>query len=195
VTTPWTIETLARFFRVLDDADQHEGFWWRANEKEYEPFKILINCNDLFYWACADCEEVTPDTLDLFEQSIRDVHALHEQWGKAFSARHRDKTSTGPVEDDPPYVDTGLGLLLYCARVRKLRPQGAYYDAFPPAVAALFDAAGPEREKPGGAFGNTNRREWKGELDAEKGTPEDAKPWRCPSCRPATEFTRNGSKP
>lgn len=181
--TPWTIEALARFFRVLDDADQHDGFWWRANEPQYEPFKILINCNDLFYWACADAEEVTPDTLDVFERSIRDVGALHERWGKWLTTNVRDGAKKMSDPDAPPYVATSLGLLLYCARVRKMRPQGAFYDAFPPEVADMFDAAGPEREAPGAAFGNTKRREWTGNLDAEKGTPEDAAPWKCPACR------------
>lgn len=193
--TPWTIDTLARFFRVLDDADQHDGFWWRANEKQYEPFKILINCNDLFYWACADCEEVTPDTLSVFEQSIRDVYALHDRWGKWLTAT-RDDMSKRDDPTAPPYIDTSLGLLLYCARVRKLRPQGAYYGTFPPEVAALFDAVGPERESAGGAFGNTPRREWRrGEDDPEKGTPENATPWRCPSCRPCTTSASSTEKP
>lgn len=49
--TAWTIESLARFFKITDDADVHDGFWWRANEPQYEPFTILINCNDLFWWT------------------------------------------------------------------------------------------------------------------------------------------------
>ena len=184
MSTAWTIETLARFFRVLDDHDLHEGFWWRANEPQYEPFKILINCNDLFFWACADCEEVTPDTLEVFEQSIRDVGVFHNRWGDHLRAERdvpREKRTP-----EPPYVAMSLGLLLYCCRVRKMRPQGAYYDAFPPGVVDLFDAAGPEREAPGGAFGNTKRREYRGGSCGEAPEIERA-PWRCPACHPTTE--------
>ena len=25
---------------------------------------LHVNCNDLFYWACADCEEIAPEELD-----------------------------------------------------------------------------------------------------------------------------------
>tara|TARA_Y100000310_G_scaffold59560_1_gene54912 strand:- start:723 stop:1094 length:372 start_codon:yes stop_codon:yes gene_type:complete len=38
------------------------------------------------------------------------------------------------------------GLLLYCARRRKERPQGAYYKYLGKENWALFDACGPERE-------------------------------------------------
>lgn len=171
MATEWTIPTLARFFRILDDADCHDGFWWRANEKEYTPFKILINCNDLFYWACADAEEVTPDTLDTFEQAFADIRPFYAKWS----------AWKGPHTEGPPLVMMTTALLLYCCRVRKMRPQGAYYDAFPPGVDDLFDAAGPDREKPGGAFGNTTRRTWKrGSAEMEPGIQA---PWRCPSCR------------
>lgn len=147
-TTPWTITSLARFFRITDDADVHE-IWWRANEPQYEPFKLLINCNDLFYWACADSEEITPDNLDVLEQAFADLRTLSERW------RDWHKAKKGN-EGSPPFIYMHLGLELFCARVRKMRPQGACYDKFPPEVAALFDAAGPPR----GDKTDTKRREW-----------------------------------
>ena len=45
------------------------------------------------------------------------------------------------------FVDGGdHGATLYCARMRKLRPQGAVYKYFPDKIWPLFDACGPERE-------------------------------------------------
>lgn len=177
----WTIPDLARFFRMLDDADLHDGFWWRANEPQYEPFKILINCNDLFYWACADCEEVTPENLDVLEGALRDIQVFHDRWAN-YLRENRD-VSKRAHDSEPPYVSTSDALLLFCCRVRKMRPQGAFYDAFPPGVDALFDAAGPEREAPGGAFGNTHRRQWKpGSLRGPSEVAEKP-PWACPKCR------------
>ncbi|HEX7069877.1 MAG TPA: hypothetical protein VF190_03680 [Rhodothermales bacterium] len=158
MSTPWTIDTLARFFRMLDDADLHDGFWWRANEPQYEPFKILINCNDLFYWACADCEEVTPENLDALEQALRDVRDV--------------KTAI-----EPEFISMREALQLFCCRVRGMRPQGAWYDGFPPPLAALFDAAGPNRD---GERWNTPRAEYKpGSFHCA--TTEDP-PWKCRSC-------------
>jgi hypothetical protein len=37
------------------------------------------------------------------------------------------------------------GAELFCARVRKMRPQGAWYAYCPEAEWPLFDACGPER--------------------------------------------------
>jgi hypothetical protein len=157
---------------MLDDADCHDGFWWRANEPQYEPFKILINCNDLFYWACADCEEVTPENLDVLEGALRDIRVFYERW-----YRHK-----GDKANEPPFVSMSDALLLFCCRVRNMRPQGAWYDAFPPGVDALFDAAGPEREAPGGAFGNTHRRAYVPNMCRGPGDATPA-PWRCQTCR------------
>ena len=49
-------------------------------------------------------------------------------------------------EDDKYY-----GIELYCARKRKMRPQGAFYKSFEKESWPLFDACGPEREV---GFGN-----------------------------------------
>jgi hypothetical protein len=43
---------------------------------------------------------------------------------------------------------------LYCARIRKMRPQGACYKTIEPQFWPLFDAAGEPREADRAAFGN-----------------------------------------
>lgn len=100
--------------RVLTSTafDNCDDVWWRV-DGEYAPVTMLINCNDLFYWACADAEIVTDKNIDVLEQSYKDSQ--------------------------------DYGGILFCCRVRGMRPQGAYYKYIPKDEHKLFDACGPER--------------------------------------------------
>lgn len=111
-----------------------------VNTKEQE---IAVICNDVFAWGFADAEDIeTSDDIELLRQSIKDCTAIEPR--------------------------SSHGALLYCARKRNMRPQGAYYkylDVYdykkdqPPELNAeatakmhkLFNDAGPEREV---GFGN-----------------------------------------
>jgi hypothetical protein len=78
---------------------------------------IAVNVSDVFAWGCADAEDITPERLPILERAWRDCEA----------------------------ADGGEWIAeLYAARVRGMRPQGASYPSSA-AVAALFDACGPER--------------------------------------------------
>lgn len=33
--------------------------------------KLFVNCNDVFYWACSDLEEITPEEIDELENCIK----------------------------------------------------------------------------------------------------------------------------
>jgi len=70
-------------------------------------------CNDVFVWACADGEEITPESLPVLRQSLEDYH--------------------------------DYGCILYACRMRKCRPQGAYYKYFDHDKWHLFHECGPER--------------------------------------------------
>lgn len=112
--------------RVLSIFDGFNGLsnddvWWRTDD-EYAPITLFINCNDVFLWGCSDCEEVTPDNIAILEQCVKDVELITER------RRHAE--------------------VLFCCRVRNMRPQGAYYEEryCPKELWSLFDAAGPERE-------------------------------------------------
>lgn len=106
-----------RVLDVVGSADMHDSLYWRT-DGEFAPVAFFVNCSDLFAWACADAEPVTPDTLAELEQAFADVQAVDGSaiWGPS----------------------------LYAARRRKLRPMR---KAYPPneALRALFDACGPER--------------------------------------------------
>lgn len=100
---------------VFADADIHDSLWWRFDDGALTLFAMV---NDVFEWACADAEEITPDTLPDLQGAYNDLKAI------------------GATEWTPD---------LYAARRRGMRPQGAAYpvDA---AVQALFNECGPARE-------------------------------------------------
>ena len=83
---------------------------------------LCVNCNDLFFWGSADGETITEQDMPTFEAAVEDCGG-----------------------------DLTVGALLWCARRRQQRPQGAYYSYFKKEHWHLFDACGPERET---GFGN-----------------------------------------
>lgn len=114
------LELILRVFRVFDNFHGLESgdLFWRT-DGEYAPVTIWVKCNDLFHWACADLEQITADNIGLLESTAAEVKAL-----------------TG---------DTITAELLWCCRVRGMRPQRPYYKDFDERLRPLFDACGPER--------------------------------------------------
>ena len=90
---------------------------WKVEDNS---LTFFINCSDFFWWGCGDAEAITPETFDILVNAKNECEKLDE-----FSS---DWT------------------LLYCARVRKMRPQGAYYEFQNRKLWHLFDECGPERE-------------------------------------------------
>lgn len=90
------------------------------NERANGELKFSVLCNDTFWWATADCEEVNKETLSELQRALDDTHEIcgYSDWGD----------------------------VLYCARRRKMRPQGAIYKHMPSKIKHLFDACGPERK-------------------------------------------------
>lgn len=101
--------------------DSTEMLMWRVDGK-YAPLTFMVSCSDFFWWGTADCEVISPDEIEPLEQAFADVTAA---------------STNGQM-------DAYWGSVLYVARKRGLRPQGAAYPTIP-ALAALFDACGPER--------------------------------------------------
>lgn len=120
-------ETIRRAFAVFNgfDGPGNDELWWRT-DAEYAPITLLVSCNDLFFWGCADCEILTPDNIGDLEQAVKDAAAISD---KCHSFAH----------------------LLWIARIRGMRPQGACYKYFPTELHELFNQCGPERET---GFGN-----------------------------------------
>lgn len=122
-----------RFIRdviVLTAAnDAADELWWREDNGKLE---VAVNCNDLFGWATADCEEITPQTLPVLRRAFEDARATHK-YGHIY------------------------GTSLYAARVRGMRPQNACYPDDMPELWPLYDDAGPAREPDTLAFGNPHQ--------------------------------------
>ena len=85
--------------------------------QRYVGEKPCILCNDVFYWGCADSEDINEDLLIEFQKAAEDCGN-----------------------------ELQLGAMLYCARRRKERPQGAIYSSIPKDLWHLFDECGLERK-------------------------------------------------
>ena len=108
-----------RILNVTAKHDDYDGLWWRT-DGEYAPVTMLVNCNDLFYWACSDAETITDENIDAFEQAYKDAAEAYK-YGYCYAQ------------------------LLFCCRVRGMRPQKPYYEHLPEELHDLFNACGPER--------------------------------------------------
>jgi hypothetical protein len=103
----------------LAEQDLYGAVFWRT-DGPYRPVTFFVICSDVFFWGTADAEPLVRGELDQLEKACKDVEAV---------APHE-----GPI----------YGPLLWCARRRKTRPQGAAYPKNE-ALWPLFDACGPER--------------------------------------------------
>jgi hypothetical protein len=101
--------------RLVAEHDCYDSIWWRTDDS-YAPITFFANCSDLFYWATADCETITPKNIGILVQSLEDAGKDEAEWG----------------------------FLLFCARARGMRPQNPAYPK-DEKLKALFDACGPER--------------------------------------------------
>lgn len=104
--------------------DYCDELWWRlehgtTGEPDSLTFHVLVN--DVFDWGTADVEPITSATLPELEQAFADVLAIKPG-------------------------DASEAAMLYAARRRGQRPQGAMYKYIDAPVQHLFNAAGPERE-------------------------------------------------
>lgn len=114
-----TLETILEAFAIFNgfDGPSNDELWWRT-DGDYAPVTLLVNCNDEFVWGCSDCEILTPEDIPDLKLAIIDAKAAGDQ-------RH--------------------GALLWVARKRGQRPQGAMYKYLKESIHPLFNAAGPYR--------------------------------------------------
>ena len=117
--------------------DDCSSIWWRT-DGEYAPITFFVNCNDVFAWACADAEDITPESLPILKQSIEDVRSVLD-----IDRFDRDREWRIANIDRCHWMS--FSIELFCSRMRKMRPQGACYPMFKE-LWPLFDACGSERE-------------------------------------------------
>ena len=120
---------LLSVFAWFGDRELCEDIWWHTREnyrRTGEPSKItiLVACNDMFWWATADAEEVTAADLPALQQAYDDL----EKCGDC----------------NEVYAPQ-----LWVARKRGMRPQTPWWnrEKIDGPVRALFLAAGPERDR------------------------------------------------
>lgn len=121
--------------------DLWDCFWWRT-DGEYAPVTFFINCNDLFWWGTADCEELTPENLPLLLESITDVRKAC-----GVDCDERNKLLDDQDKWNLHYHSGSEGAQLFCCRLRKMRPQQPVLKNINPMVKDLYLACGPERDQ------------------------------------------------
>jgi len=149
------IEDVCAILQMIDGfschsyGDMTDVIWWRTgSEKEYAPITFFVNCNDLFYWACADCEELTIENLPRLKQAIQEVQDAFGVTGKERPpADYKDEKLMLEYRDkfDKHFESGKWGAALFCCRERKMRPQIPYYKLIPKELVDMFNACGPER--------------------------------------------------
>lgn len=125
-------------------ADSPEYVFWRPDAPD--GWRAYAICSDTFAWATADAEEITPEDLPLLQQCLEDLLIVESEYAGV-------PISDMATPDRNDSVATAYLGALFAARKRKLRPMRCVYgdmNAIGPRTAALFDAAGPEREDPEG---------------------------------------------
>ncbi len=110
-------EFMIDVLKTIYEADLHDYLYYVVKDN-----KVIfnINCNDLFYWATGDAQDLTIENLSILKQSIDELK----------------KISIYSLYEAPD---------LFCCKVRKMRPQKPYYKYIKEDVHHLFDACGPER--------------------------------------------------
>jgi hypothetical protein len=91
------------------------------------------NCDDLFWRVDSEYAPITMfvNCNDLFFWGCADAETVTEENIGVLEQAYKDCPDHGG--------------LLFCCRVRGMRPQGAFYKCFNMEEKPLFDACGPER--------------------------------------------------
>lgn len=113
----------AEVFALFAEAEDFEGgLFWRVDMTPGgdRDIRLHAECNDLFFWATADLEEITVADIPLLRRTLDDLKPLdaREELGHLFAARKRG-----------------------------LRPQKPCYKGLAPEVAALYDACCTEEDR------------------------------------------------
>lgn len=117
-------KVLQQVFSVIAQVEKKDnqaehGLFWRIDNNK---LSLFVNCNDLFFWACSDLEEITPQNIDVFVETANVLQVNHQL----------------------NYANLAI---LFCAKSRKLQPQGAVFSKLSPLMVTLLEQVGIEREE------------------------------------------------
>lgn len=130
---------IRRVLRVFEQADAQSELYWRFDIDYPGQLSLLAMCNDLFWWATADCEEITPENIEILEQTFLDLKEIESK------PTYKLPDESRPSKFRPIYPMSYISEL-FSARSRKMRPQQPCYKTMSPDIAVLFDACGPVRD-------------------------------------------------
>lgn len=117
-----------------------DGFDWLSNDDllwrigdEFNVVTFYVNCNDLFYWGCADVEDITPANIHLLGEAVKKL------------------SDVGIVAANDKYKYLEWATSLFACMSRGLRPQNCILRNMrkrgDEALALLFESCGPERSE------------------------------------------------
>lgn len=106
--------------------------WWI--EDETKEVKCGVMCNDVFFWGCADVEELEAEDVPMLKEIKKMLFEMSRNESGKFINQF--------------YLH---GDILFCAKKRKMRPQGAMYKHIPKELWHLFNECGEHRPED---FGN-----------------------------------------
>lgn len=62
--------------------------------------ELGVNCNDLFWWACADVEEISLEEIPALFNACYDENGYSKHWGASiWACLHRKMRPQHPIED------------------------------------------------------------------------------------------------
>jgi hypothetical protein len=138
-----TYEFVMAVLEKIAKYDMYGELFWRC-DGEYAPVRFFLICNDLFAWACADLEELTTGNLVALDRAWQDLHDADIT--ELDIHYNSDEDITESRRRTRLFRANCFACDLFCARMRKMRPQGACYKRYSKDLWPLFDACGPERE-------------------------------------------------
>ncbi len=132
MTPEQNLQLLWRVVRACESIDDFEGMHFgSADDGSVYPW---VNIGDVFAWACADSQDISPDTILQFEQAVADVESVdcHDDYSRDIQDRLQHMNYN-------KCADAGV---LFACRVRGQKPfkhEGRYpvHQSVEPLIEAL----------------------------------------------------------
>jgi hypothetical protein len=91
--------TLADKIQKLND---DEIVWFHLDKNDFfGEVKMAVLCNDIFWWACADMEDISLEEIPTLYDMCYDKDGNRKDWGSSiWACLHRKMRPQHPIEDD-----------------------------------------------------------------------------------------------
>jgi len=101
-------DLIDKFYRDTDKSlpdkiqklNDDEILWFNLDIKGWK-VHMGVNCNDIFYWACGDVEEINIEEIQSLYDARYDEDGNRKKWGSTiWACLHRGSRPQHPIEDD-----------------------------------------------------------------------------------------------